>query len=396
MKPYCLLVALFFSLTRLASLDAAEPKVYALFVFDTDLVGYANGEESEEATRILRAGALRNRDMMMAAFVQSFNIEGRRHRLEYKILDGRRATWKNILNYWDTIDSNEEDTFVFYYFGHGAVDSELGHYLALTHAAEENGFGGAPCYRCYIRAAMQAKPNRLCVLLTDCCSSFVDTDGGLTRVAEGANWDVMKHLMFGPAGLVDVTAAEHGTEAQATNGGGFFTESLVHHFCGPLEDAEVDVDGALSWSEFLGSVRHRVKEVHRVPQSQKVYFLNKWGTVRRERELVVNNRSQHAINLFVQYHAYHSDLNAWDWYGSSFYATGQPVEASKSWMVAPETKTRLLDGGEYRIRGRQFNYSARSVDGSLVWPQRQRIPIYGENGYISDDDEIGTATVTFD
>ncbi|MEZ6066970.1 MAG: caspase family protein [Planctomycetaceae bacterium] len=380
------------SLLLLTGKTVAEPKVYALFAIDTDLVGYdSDGNESDSATEILRSAARRNRDMMLAAFVQSFNQEGRRHRLEYKVLEGSQVTWKNIHGYWETVESDEDDTFVFYYFGHGAVDSDLGHYFSLTHAAESGAFGGAPCYRCYLRAAMQSKPNRLCVLLTDCCSSYIDGTAGLTRVAEGANWEVMGQLMFGPTGLVDVTAAQLGTVARASSGGGFFTESLVTYLCGPLEEAEVEVDGDVSWGEFLGSVRWRVENVHKQPQSHHNFYLNEWGKYYRERELHVVNDSAHDIQLYVNYYAYHSTNEEWDWFGSTFYDTGRPVENTKSWTISAGTSTRLRDGDDLHRPWRHLRLLRSGSRG--IWSGRSGSrTVYGDHGYITDDGEIGRTT----
>jgi hypothetical protein len=357
-----------------------DPKVYALFAFDTDIEGFRAGAKDADATRVLRTAARKNRDMILAAFVQSFNRDGRRHRLEYKILEGQRVTWENILGYWDTIQPAPHDTLVFYYFGHGAVDSHLGHYLALTH--------GAPVYRSYIRSAMQGKSVRLCVLMTDCCSSFIDATGGLVRVAEGANWEVMSQLLFGPTGMVDVTAAEPGTEAFATTGGGYFTESLVHHFCGPLADAEVEIDGRLSWAEFLGSVRHRVKHHHKRSQSQHVFFLNHaWPRVFRERQLIIHNRSQHTVDVYVQHYSYHSGNRTWGWYGSTFYTTGLPTPTSKFWTVGRGQRGHLRDG-EYIIRGDHCYIYAKSRDANWHWPRKKFMLVYGKYGYIPDTQEM--------
>ena len=365
---------------------AADPKVYALFAFDTDLVGYDNdGGVDANATRVLRSGAKKNRDMVMAAFVESFNQEGRRHRLEYKILEGKTVTWQKILAYWETIDSTEQDTFVFYYFGHGAVDSHLGHYFALTH--------GSPCYRSYVRSHMQSRPNRLCVLLTDCCSSKVDADNGFSRVAEGANWEVMNRLMFGPSGLVDVTAAKPGTEAQASAGGGFFTESLVHYFCGPTKDA--GIDGKLSWATFLASTYARVKAVHKMPQELHIFYLEKWGTIQRERTLVVHNSTEHAADVYVQYHAFHSGNKSWDWHGSSFLATDLPAAGSKSWTVAKNSQTRLGDGENYSIRGDTCRLYIKSRVENLQWARKDKSLVYGTKGYISDEGGVEEVLYTF-
>ena len=69
-----------------------------------------------------------------------------------------------IVNYFRRVRSGPNDVLLFYYTGHGAIFEGQGHVLTTSHGN---------LLRETLRKEMTARRPRLCVILTDCCSSLV-------------------------------------------------------------------------------------------------------------------------------------------------------------------------------------------------------------------------------
>ena len=365
----------------------AQGKVYALFVFDTDINGYRDGKFNSNAAYNLRSAAKVNRTLVLRAFVESFNHDKRRHRLEYVVLDGKRATKDAILEYYANLVCKPEDTLFFYSFSHGAVDSNRGHYLDLTR--------GSPLFRSDLRGAMLYQKGRQKIIVTDCCSSYIDSDRTLPGVARAANWDIMTQLMFKWSGFVDITAATPGQTAVAhRNLGGYFTESFVHNLCSSLDHVDGNSSGAVTWSELFSKTSDRVRDHHNRKQRQHVFYNGNWPKQLQERKLLIRNNSQHTLDLYVRYLTNDSSGN-WNWFGSRFDSRYRPTGGT-SWTIAPGKKTYLKDG-DFRVRGYKFYIYAKSRERNTIhWPAVKidavdpRFP-----AYYSDDGNFETIVKGF-
>jgi hypothetical protein len=364
-----------------------DSKVYALFLIDTDMNAYKEGEFDPDATQILRAAAKTDRKLMLRAFVESFNSDNRRHRLEYKVLDGEQATKQAVMDYYANLVSTNNDTLFFYANCHGAIDGNMGHYLSLTYSA--------PLYRSDLRGAMMYQKCRQIVIVTDCCSSYIDAERAREDIGPGANWEVVSDLMFRRSGMFDITAASPGTVAVAQRDiGGFFTESLVHCLCSPLSESDEDGDGSLRWAELSRRVTGRVINHHEVSQRPLVYYDSIWPNVLGERKLLVENKSAYSIDVYVRYLTKTTQGN-WTWFGNQFKQDYSLEPNQTSWTLAPGQSTYLKD--EYfRIRGREFIIYARARGYNWHWPTKRIKAIIPEFlGYVSDDGAYETYAQTF-
>lgn len=100
----------------------------------------------------------------------------------------------------NNIKTESDDTFLFYYSGHGAYDFEKGVQLFTL----EN---GNTISRLDIAKAIKSKNVRLKILLTDCCN-IVRTEAIIKRPAirKGAK-NGIKKLFFESEGFVDITSS---------------------------------------------------------------------------------------------------------------------------------------------------------------------------------------------
>ncbi len=123
------------------------------------------------------------------------------------------------------VDPN--DTFVFYFSGHGGSD-DRGQYLA---------FAGGRLYRDEIRALLQQKGARLNVIITDCCNQRADGQNfgapSMDMQPPATVTPLFQSLFFQPSGIVDISGSSPGEAA----------------FFGPLDDESGDFPGSLFTSQ---------------------------------------------------------------------------------------------------------------------------------------------------
>lgn len=171
---------------------------------------------------------------------------------------GALVSPQQVFDYYRRVQVGPNDTLVFFYTGHGATDPNRGH--ALT---TERGV----IYRNDLRRAMQGRGARLNVLLSDCCSNVVDLPPSITAgaPAPGALPDVvrplLRQLFLEHRGTVDITAAEVGQSAWATNLlGGFFAHALTEHlFSFDVKGHDANKDGFVTWAEIFEPVRENTR-----------------------------------------------------------------------------------------------------------------------------------------
>lgn len=321
------------------TLPAADPKVYALLVFDT------HAEDIGDDTKI-------DRDNLTRVLFKSFDQDGRRHRLEMRVLEGSDANPENVLKYYADIKSTEDDTFFFYYSGHGGTDQDRGHFLAMTHGR---------LYRSDLRGAIFYQKSRRDVIITDCCANFPGgRDVDPLTVGEEANWEVAKDLFFTGSGLVDLNAAEPGGFSYTNSKvGGYFTAAFTYEICQERSDLDNNDDGRVTWPEFLGNVDGTVERhyIDRDRQYSHAFFLDDWPQHFWERTLRVKNDSSEHIRVHVQYYT-KTDEGNWRWFSPE-----------GSWTFTPGESATLSDPPpeDFRVRGKYIRIWAESLDGRWSW-----------------------------
>lgn len=257
MRPSIQIVVLILvSLTPAAPLWAqgdASTRVRALLVIDTHAENLGDYPRivGEKMKNLLRDG-----------------FQGHRNLLTIDVIEGRAATPQSVLNYYRLLQSSPDETLLFYYFGHGAIDPRSQeHYLAMRYGT---------LFRSELRDVMQAKRPRLCVLLTGCCSSYVPASRipaprgprnfNIAPLDTPPSWESISNLFLHPRGLVDITAASPGTVALS----GLFTDAMIETLDYPRRYVDLNRDGFLTWKEFLAHVSQRTnsKYVSHRPYSQ--------------------------------------------------------------------------------------------------------------------------------
>ena len=156
-------------------------------------------------------------------------------------------------DYLHELPSNEEDTVLVYYNGHGSMQSfDSEHVLNFDQSKDV-----VP--RAKLREWLEQKPASLKMLITDTCSNYAETSEPALSVSfsDGLSQDRLytENLFLQHTGILDVTAAAPGQFVFGDAGvGGYFTAALVESFTaevdGALSDKEA-ADGFVSWDEVL-------------------------------------------------------------------------------------------------------------------------------------------------
>jgi hypothetical protein len=175
---------------------------------------------------------------------------------------GPMVSPQQVFDYYRKVQVGPNDALVFFYTGHGATDPRRGHCLTT-----ERGM----IYRDDLRKAMQARGTRLNVLLTDCCSNVVDLPPAMQAPTAAPPTlpefvrPLLRQLFLEHRGTVDITAAELGQSAWATNLlGGFFANALSEHlFSFDVKGHDVNGDGFVTWAEFFAPIRDQTQFTYR-------------------------------------------------------------------------------------------------------------------------------------
>lgn len=243
MRPRQALAAfLFATLLALASPEAAQAqKVHALLVADAS----PSAQWGRNAPNIHM-----DQTLMLSMLFDHVPAD----RLVFEMLsieEDRDATPATIERAIERLQPGPDDTVLFYYTGHGAID-DGGEYFDLK---------GGKLRRKEVRAALEAKKPRLAALVTDCCN--VRSDGErIAAAAPGPDepqdytpW--FRSLFIDPRGVVDVNACAPGEsaffppESLETLPGSFFTKALT-------ENARANRDRSGTWDELLTGVSLQV------------------------------------------------------------------------------------------------------------------------------------------
>ena len=159
-------------------------------------------------------------------------------------------TTRQVIDWLENLNPNEEDTVLVYYNGHGGVYGE-------THMLHFDGVKDL-YNRNELSALLARKQARLKILITDTCKNQLDTplpqaNAYYAQVQE-KNRSYTKHLFLQHSGMLDITAASTNQFALANNQlGGFFTAALIESFNEKSdmkgEGGIGNSDGFLSWEE---------------------------------------------------------------------------------------------------------------------------------------------------
>ena len=140
---------------------------------------------------------------------------------------GRHYTGPEILARLKRMKVGSNDTVLVFHSGHGGISDkkhpEASHVLTVD---------GGQVNRIDIMNTVLAHQPRALIILTDCCSSFMGSQVSLTD--ETVNTKTVRNLLLRPVGVISITAAEDGKEAQASykgtnpaNAGSAFTVALT-------------------------------------------------------------------------------------------------------------------------------------------------------------------------
>jgi hypothetical protein len=244
MYPVLAIFTLCLPFISLATAQEAASRLRVLLVVDTDApdVGAAVAVDCNRLTTV---------------FEQAF--AGHEHRLTLDVLSGGNVTPDNVLNYYRNLDTDANESLLFFYSGHGGIDFHTReHYLTTRRGS---------LGRSTLRAAMEAKGARLTILLTNCCSNYGNIPAVSAQNAPSAqqaphqpDWTALYQLLLQQRGTVDVTAAEPGVIGWGNMLGSCFTVAAIQKLTAPVSQLDIDGNRFVEWGEFFAHVRYQTNE----------------------------------------------------------------------------------------------------------------------------------------
>lgn len=241
-------------------------------------------------------------------------------KVEKIILQGRDATDFNIKKELENLTIQESDILFFYYGGHGGMENGR---LFLWPCNEEN------LYRDEIQSIVASKNAALSFILTDACSSSIDSVGYTNllnymgdMVNENANDEIYRHLFLEYRGTLDLTAATEGQYAWFDGRGGYFSRSLIKEILiqRPLPDWEEIVKEAIKKtedkyreSENLGFVPEedintmdtQTPKAYSIPVREEEYkgnndyFTKPPDTSEKEIRVIIKNNVSYEVKFYI-------------------------------------------------------------------------------------------------
>ncbi|MFO0958618.1 MAG: caspase family protein [Isosphaeraceae bacterium] len=225
-------------LLALAGPARGQGKIDLLIVCDTDSKLQGVERDGRQVRNIFEKGILDTR------------------LLRATTLQGAQVHPNQILDYYRRVAIGPDDTLVFYYSGHGAIDPDRGQ--AMT---TERGV----LFRRDLQALMESRRARLNVILTDCCSNIVVLPPAGVAAAPMASAPqtpplvdpLLRQLFLEHRGTVCITAASPGESAWGDNDlGGYFTASITSSLrFGDPKGYDNNGDGFAGWDEVFPEIR---------------------------------------------------------------------------------------------------------------------------------------------
>jgi len=217
----------------LSALASAETTIHVFTVFCDAYPGEAGAiNEGVTADQVIVNG-------LFDTYVVEDAWKARLRRKEFR---GEAATKPNVIQGWNDFSAgiSSGDVVYVHFSGHGVIpDRQSGEQFLQTCDLEffsRNDWA----------TSIESVPARLKILVTDCCSSYVEV-----IVAEGDGpvdpWNNLYYLLMKHEGFVNITAASPGQPAYGTNVGGFLTVNL-----------DADIQRFRTWREVFEATQARV------------------------------------------------------------------------------------------------------------------------------------------
>lgn len=170
------------------------------------------------------------------------------------------ASNDNILKWITEVRVDTDDVVWVYFSGHGGVHSGTDDfYLSLP---------GEDVDRNRLAQKINGLSCRLKILTTDACSYSGDPVVNPSPPGLKAYRD----LFYKHKGFFNVVAAAKGELAGGSPGGGWFTRGFMTALLA-VQDADLNTDGFISWSEILKKTQ---RETDKLFQQEKHRFSSKW------------------------------------------------------------------------------------------------------------------------
>ena len=194
------------------------------------------------------------------------------------------ATRAKVLQWVQNVSVATDDVLFIYYAGHGGMNRNQQTFLATE---------GKRLFRSELVAAIkQVKPHRLTILMTDCCSSLVQTDieptlqssRSMTRLTER----VLRNLFLEHKGFLHVTGATEGQFGWSnTRTGGWFTKNFIEALD---SNPDGNQDSFLTWTEVFEKARENTEKTF----GQTVFTADQRAKMKR---LGITNQTPKAYSL---------------------------------------------------------------------------------------------------
>lgn len=194
------------------------------------------------------------------------------------------ATRDNVLQWVRNINVATNDIVLIYYAGHGGMNPKGETFLATE---------GKWLFRSeLVNAIKQVKPHRLTFLITDCCSSVVQTkvepklqsSRSMTRLTQR----VLRNLFLEHKGFLHVTAATEGQYGWSNRvTGGWFTKNFIEALD---SNPDENKDSFLTWEEVFETTRENTEKTF----SQTTFTTTQMEDMKRKG---INNQTPKAYSL---------------------------------------------------------------------------------------------------
>jgi len=168
------------------------------------------------------------------------------------IAKGETISGKAILEAVESVPSDSDDTIVFYYSGHGAVDGDQGRYLQLS--------GSSALLRSELINVLKKKSAKLKVLITDCCAAEAELpliESSVPKRKPATEWTELARALFrDPSGFVDISSSTRPELSwiSKTGEGSIFTIELSNL---AMDKAELT---GVTWKEFFELLKGQTAE----------------------------------------------------------------------------------------------------------------------------------------
>src|SRR5437764_7168454 len=243
----------------------------------------ARGAETEEATRVRillvihtngetvgkECGFALDGQTMQRTLEENLKKQNLQDRYTLDVFSGDDVTAAKVLSYYRNLKTQPSEALVFFYSGHGILNSNHEHVMTMN---------GRALRRTEVLTAMARHDPRLMVVLSSSCANLQGEDAKndpaklpaerRTRTAaptavRAGDGSVLRQLFFQQQGVVDINAArvaEYGW-GHPDHGGTFFTVALTQLMGGEVSRFDRNKDGLVEWHEFYTALRAQTAQL---------------------------------------------------------------------------------------------------------------------------------------